>query len=171
MKTEELNPKNNLKNGIIRLRLLGKSYGQISKELGCTKSTAHYHTIKNKRFFNQRFHEATVTKLFRRYKSFIGSGGNKNRKNKIKKNSDPEKLATFSQIITKIENYPFCEMTGIPININNLESYSFDHKIPISRGGSGSYENFNLVCRQVDQMKKNYSLDEFKNLCKLISNE
>jgi len=58
-----------------------------------------------------------------------------------------------------------CYLTGRAIDINDPASFSFDHKIPVSRSGTNTLDNLGITCKQANQAKSDLTIDEFIQLC------
>lgn len=41
------------------------------------------------------------------------------------------------------------------------ESDSIDHKVPLSKGGSHTYDNLHMICKQCNTVKAKYTHDEY----------
>lgn len=98
----------------------------------------------------------------------------KNLKNKEIINNIRTKIKSFTRsdkskdskliptnMIRKMGNIPRCYLTGLKINLENLKEYSFDHKIPRSKGGEDTLDNCELCSRDVNQMKHDLKLEKF----------
>lgn len=75
---------------------------------------------------------------------------------------------TIKQILNYIGKNPKCYLTGRPINLIKSSTYEFDHKIPRSRGGENTLENFGLACKDANRAKYDKTPEEFILLCKEI---
>jgi CRISPR/Cas system Type II protein with McrA/HNH and RuvC-like nuclease domain len=172
-----------MKEDIIRLRKEGKSYGEIQKELGCSKGTIAYHCgegQKEKYIERQRrFRKNNV--IARRVNSF-----KQNRP--LKKNRQPKYERSINQK-TQDKSYDFqrkqecskfnfkdvlehygeqttCYLSGRPINLSEPRTYHFDHIIPVSKGGDCSFENLGIARKESNKAKSDLLVEEFIELCK-----
>jgi len=62
--------------------------------------------------------------------------------------------------------YLTCYLTGALVPLAKIE---FDHRIPVSRGGSFQVFNLGVTSAQINQAKSNRTEDEFKSLLALIT--
>ncbi len=173
---------NKHKDQIIKLRLDGKSYDEIQKELGCSKGTIAYHCgegQKEKYANSRRKNRATIIgKLRRKIDNFKLSTRLilkkiQNGKDKFYRGDEPnidlkDCNFTLDDILKKIEEYPFCYLTGRPIDIDNPDSISFDHVIPRSKGGDNSFDNLKISCIEANYSKRDLFLEEYIQLCKEV---
>lgn len=147
---------------ILELKQKGYSYQMIQKELGCSKSTISYHLgtgqkqktldrIKKQRMLNPWLHK--TEKFLQEY------DGIKITYNK-RGDFDRKKLKEYLSQIDK------CYLTGRPIDINNFNTYEFDHIHPRVLGGKSSFENLGVARPEANRAKNDLALDEFIGLCK-----
>lgn len=150
-----------LKDKILELKEKGYSYQQIQKNLGCSKSTISYHLgfnqkeraydrVKKQRKLNPWLHK--TEKFLQEYegkKITYNQRGDFNRK----------KLKDYLSTINK------CYLSGRPIDINDFNTYEFDHILPRALGGESSFENLGVARPEVNRAKNNLTVDEFIRLC------
>lgn len=180
-----------IKDKILYLRNLGYNYNQISSELKCSKGAISYHlnaNSKNKskqrtREYRKKLHPYVV-KLRHFVERKFNSGKNHNAFNKAKNvfyrkfcsffqnSGDKVSNKTFSieDIIEKFGENPSCYLTGVAIDISKPKTYSFDHIIPISRGGDNSLENLGICTKEANQAKNNMTPEEFIEFCQKVVN-
>ena len=179
-----------MKQDIFRLRSEGKSYRQIEKELGCSRSTISYHLgdgQKEKhhiRVNRLRTTGANIvkTKLLR-FKSV-----NKEQTKKLNKRRETVKKAlkdkhydfitrnskmsqdgfSIQEAIDFIGDNPICYLTGDKIDLLESKKYNFDHKIPASRGGDNSLSNLGICTKEANMSKNDMTVDEYLELCKKV---
>lgn len=60
-----------------------------------------------------------------------------------------------------------CALSGRELSPDNCEA---DHVIPVSRGGSNTMENIQLVRSEVNAAKGTMTLDEFISMCNDVAN-
>jgi len=70
--------------------------------------------------------------------------------------------------IKYLKENPYCYLTGEKIDLDKTETYSLDHIIPLSRGGTRSIENMGLTIRCANQAKNSMLVVEFLELCKKV---
>jgi 5-methylcytosine-specific restriction endonuclease McrA len=162
-----------MKEEIIRLRLEGKTYSQISKILDCAKSTVAYHCGEGqKQKSNDRIKSRRKTikgNIERRITGFVRRCA-RDFKNSAKHG---EKKVTTHQfktldILDKIGKNPVCYITGEKIDLLDYGSYHLDHMIPIAKGGENSLDNLNIATRNANFAKSDMLLDEFIELCEKV---
>lgn len=72
---------------------------------------------------------------------------------------------TPRQAFFHIINSPKCYISGEQINVFDLNDYSFDHFIPVSKGGSAGINNFFVCKKEYNQMKNDLLFDDFVKRC------
>lgn len=176
-----------MKERILQLRKEGLSYRDIAEKLGCSKSTVSYHCgdgqkEKTKRrrdarrnnlpgvkrienFFSERpktpqpVHRSETNVKRRAYtklRHFERNGGNE---------LPRENGSLYEQMKAKFGDNQVCYLTGQPVDLENSDTFSFDHIIPISKGGPNSFANMGLTTPMANQAKSNLLIAEFINLC------
>ena len=58
-----------------------------------------------------------------------------------------------------------CYLTGDTIELNDPKSYSFDHIVPVSRGGANELHNLGLTTREANIAKADMTVEEFVDMC------
>ncbi len=114
-------------------------------------------TSKNRNSFNRM----AYNKIHR----FCLQSRSKN-KNYMYKETKPD--FTIQDIINKFGETPKCYLTGSEFDIYDIKSYSFDHIIPVTRGGTNTIDNLGICTRQVNLSKSDMTPDEYMNLCKKV---
>lgn len=163
-----------MKEEILKLRNDGKTYNEIVKILGCSKSTVSYHCGKNQKEKtlnrNRKRRNKLVSKTEQfKYKKRISRNIWRFNKSEIKDgnritNSDLKYNFSWKDVLEKFGENTKCYLTGEDINLFESD-YAFDHIIPISRGGENNLENLGICDRNVNQMKSDLNLDEFLKYC------
>jgi len=181
-----------LGNQIKQLRKDGLSYRQIQKELGCAKSTIAYYcndtekeNVKNRKekqkkknigHFSARQRLDTFKRekyIPRKSKKFAETDNEKSKKKSnmiyhfFRRNNElNEEKFQFNDIMKKFGDNPKCYLTGRDINWDDPNTFSFDHIVPVSKGGKNTLDNLGLCCFDANQSKKDLSVEEFVSLCK-----
>jgi hypothetical protein len=164
-----------MKNKILKLRQEGKTYNEIKKILGCSKSTISYYCgegqkekLKNRR--KKLIDENPVIKKLDTYKN-----NNKvlvaNKSNDFQYNESSKKYNIqfgWKDVIAKFGWSTNCYLTGDFIDLNKPNTYSFDHVIPKSKGGTNSLDNLGVTTRAANQAKSDLLLHDLFDLCKKI---
>jgi 5-methylcytosine-specific restriction endonuclease McrA len=178
----------NLKDKIIKLREKKLTYLQIAKKLGCTTSIVGYHVgyeqkvrylIRKRKYEKVRHPYAKKLESYKNEKQketnrFIYSTTKRRLYYKLKgffkKGGITMDVASFNveDIIKKFGEKPKCYITGDDIDISRTGEYSFDHKIPSSRGGPSTLDNLGICTKEANQAKSNMTPDEFFTFCKRI---
>jgi 5-methylcytosine-specific restriction endonuclease McrA len=164
-----------MKEQILKLRNEGKSYREIEKILGCSRSTISYHCgdgSKDKCQARQRKlrrENCLLTKLNtfkgRKDKRIYDKVCSFQRANGGRKKIKREKNFSIDDVLKKVGESPKCYLTGRTIDIQQPRTYSFDHVIPRSRGGKNELDNLELACKEVNIAKNDLFVDEFLKLC------
>tara|TARA_R110000765_G_scaffold7963_9_gene26168 strand:- start:6971 stop:7510 length:540 start_codon:yes stop_codon:yes gene_type:complete len=168
-----------MKDKILNLRSQGKTYSEIVKELGCSKSTVSYHCGKGQKEKHikrqeDRYKKLPLTKRIEKFKnrktyyklrdfgrrvhSPVNKGLNPTSDNKF----------TYDDVLDKIGDSPICYLTGDPIDITNQQSFEFDHIIPISQGGHNDLDNLGLCTRDANRSKAHMTYDEYIEHCRKV---
>jgi 5-methylcytosine-specific restriction endonuclease McrA len=142
----------------MELKLQGKTYKQIADIIGCSEWTVKYHTMPCRKNAQNNYYKKCnkIHPLLQKKKRFMIKGT----------------IVPFSinELKEKIGNSPRCYLTGEPIDLLKPETYSLDHKLPISRGGKSSLENCELLKSEINQSKYNLTPEEFFKLCQRVVN-
>jgi len=172
-----------LKEKIIKLHNQGLKYRQIQKELDCSMGTIAYHLnstskaktrqrsikfktnnplkIRLSRFNNAKNHISIQNKILTKQRKIL-----LRKLNKFYKRGNMSDKITLEQFMEKHKNGFFCYLTGKPININDGQSYEFDHIIPKSQGGHNTLDNLGLCLTEVNKAKYDKTPEEFFQICK-----
>ena len=174
------------KEDILRLRAEGKSYNDIARELGCSKSVISYHCGNgNEKKRTLEWSKSTKGKLNRKITSFRSrvsrSAKNVTARSKLKtfkrrkdnnrthsKVNNITKNYTYKDVLKKLGKNPRCYLTGVPINLEETDTYHFDHIIPCSKGGTNDLSNLEICTRSANYAKNDLSLEELYDLCESI---
>jgi CRISPR/Cas system Type II protein with McrA/HNH and RuvC-like nuclease domain len=161
----------NCKQEILRLRSEGKTYNQIQEIIGCSKATISYHcgngqktktAERSKKFYSKR---GGLYKKLKGYCLDYCSGTRRGNKSATRNHG---KMLDFEAVQEKVGENPICYLTGQPINLENLNEYSLDHIIPLSKGGESNLENLGVATKQANQCKSDLTHEEFIEMCKTV---
>jgi 5-methylcytosine-specific restriction endonuclease McrA len=184
--TENINivvkPNNNdISTQIAKLKIEGFSNSEIAKKLGIARSKVYYHSnpeyralkiYQNKKRKNSHTY---ISKLITfTTKTKINNRTETNNKyqiySKIYGFTEGKMSFDYKDIINKFGEKPKCYLTGVEIDIDKPKTFSFDHKIPRSRGGENSLENLGICTSDANQAKRDKTPEEFIELCKMVVN-
>jgi 5-methylcytosine-specific restriction endonuclease McrA len=184
-----------MKEQILKLRKEGKTYNQICKEVGCSKGTVSYYcgeeqkekTVDRTRRRRKEISILIKVEIFQNRKrgnQEIGFNKTKTKRNNktllrdktrdFQRERVNQKLGkaelnfNYKDVIKKFGEKTTCYLTGRPIDLKRPRTYSFDHVIPVSKGGENSLENLGLTCREANWAKSNMMIQELLCLCKEI---
>ena len=141
------------KANILKLRAEGKSYREIEKILGCSKSTIAYHCDGGKEKNRIKNNLKKRKPICRKVSSFRVRCARSNH-NDIRK-----KLKTFKRKGNRART---------PIDIEKPNTYHLDHIIPTSKGGTNDINNLGLCLKEANYAKGELSIDELYQLCENI---
>lgn len=174
------------KDDILRLRKKGKSYNQIAKMLGCSLSTISYHCgTKLKKPQKQgwkvrfakkinKFKSRCTAEEYRTFRSKIKTfkrkfpKGTRARGSGVPTNSRVNNITKdyyAEDVINKIGTSPVCYLTGRKVDIKDTSSYTFDHRVPTTLGGTNDLENLEICSTEANHAKAGLSLNNFYSLC------
>lgn len=74
----------------------------------------------------------------------------------------PQVTSTFTldDVLDKVGNAPCCYLSGRLIDINQPETYAFDHIVPVAQGGENTLANLGLLHADINRMKSDKTPDE-----------
>ena len=175
---------NKVKENILLLRSKGKTYNEISEQLDCSKSTVSYHCgngSEKKRILKNSKNKTKRSKISRKINSFKSRVSRKIFRGKIKtfkrrkvksrshtKVNNVSHNYNYEDVIKKIGPNPRCYLTGKRIDLNQTNTYNFDHIIPASKGGTNDLDNLGLCIPSANYAKGDLSLEELYSLCESI---
>jgi 5-methylcytosine-specific restriction endonuclease McrA len=76
-------------------------------------------------------------------------------------NSEQLWLRALAQVGTGAIRCPYCVAIGRPANLIDLSNYVWDHRVPITHGGSHDISNLFCVCEDCNRLKGSMSYDFF----------
>lgn len=167
------------KEDILRLFKEGKSFNQISRELGCSKSVISYHCgngNEKKRTLANNKKRSTLAKKISSFKCCAPRAKLRNKlkgfKSKDSRNetnlgivNNISKNYSIKDVIKKIGLNPTCYLTGKKIDVDDGLSYNLDHVVPTAKGGTNDLNNLNICVTEANMAKGQLTLDEFYKLC------
>jgi CRISPR/Cas system Type II protein with McrA/HNH and RuvC-like nuclease domain len=157
----------NIKEQILALRQEGKTLAAIKRTLNCSYSTIAYHLYEKAK--RSTYTRVTAEARSRYNKTVRGILAQKlsqfRRLGRYHKISDERKF-TINDL--QFGDKPTCYLTGTLIDLSNPSEYSFDHKLPTSKGGTNDISNLGLCLSQANRAKSDLTHDEFIALCTKI---
>lgn len=166
-----------MKEKILELHQAGKSYNEICKILGCSKSTVSYHCgegqkNKNKLRGQKNSLCKTVSNKVHKFKSknehkvrifqYKAKSGRKRSKENIVENFH------FQDVLDKFGDKTNCYLTGREINLHEPKTYQFDHIVPPTKGGENVLSNLGITCKDANLAKHVMLHEDFLSLCKEV---
>lgn len=182
MMRKKLNNKRR-KEDILKLRSEGKSYREIARELGCSRSLISYHCGNGNEKRRSAKNNIERPILHRKISSFkckpypkvlsIKLKGFKRHSKGARYKSDSKvnnisKNYSIKDVVDKISSNPVCYLTGKNIDLQNGSSYHLDHIIPTYKGGTNDLDNLGICIAEANQAKGTLSVEELYQLCELI---
>lgn len=158
-----------LENQILILRKEGKSYNEIKKIIGCTKSLVCYYCGEDQKNKNTLRRKKNNKKLFTKISHRVDTFRGRTSRNDLSFNK--KYIGRDSQsndFVNKIINNPICYLTGKQINLEETKSYCLDHIVPYSISQNNSIENMGICTVEVNKAKSDLTIKELLNLCKNI---
>lgn len=76
---------------------------------------------------------------------------------------------TYLDVVKLLKDSPRCYITKEKINLYDTKSWSLDHFIPASKGGSSDISNMKLCKTRYNYMKWVMTFDEFIEACKKVA--
>jgi 5-methylcytosine-specific restriction endonuclease McrA len=177
-----------MKDRILQLRSQGFSYKQICEALGCTKSLVSYYCgagQKEKtrsRNIRRRDNNPGIQAVERFQRKRAGKRrvksvpSVKDVRDKIRsfQRREGSKLAplketgstfTYHRMLEEYGLTTQCYLTGRPVDLMNSSTYSLDHIVPATRGGTNDFGNMGIACPQANWAKSDMTVEEFVYLC------
>lgn len=153
-----------LREKILELREQGKTYSQIQKKLQCSKGNIAYvcnPKVREKHLKRQKDNGLIPIRILTKRLS-IGK--------RLPEGVVFEKIG-YQQFIDKIGENPKCYLSGTEIDLTKPSTYQIDHIIPVSRSGSHTLNNLNILNSKVNALKGDFLLEElFETMIKILQN-
>lgn len=143
-------------------------YQSIANKISCGKNTVRYHLDPSqKEAVRNRVRKLRKTQhpLYRKLIGFCTNYGDNRRKSR---NNSRVPVIPLETALKIIGNEPVCYLTGEKIDILELNSFSLDHKIPLSKGGKSTIENCGITTKRANTAKNGMSPEEFFDFCKRV---
>ena len=163
-----------MKEEILKLRNEGKTYNEIKKILNCSKGTISYHCgdnqkeknrIRNRKRRNDNILISKVSNyIYRKKRESIRKFQKRDNNTKGKINKNINYTFNWKDVLNKFSENTKCYLSGMEINLYN-DTYSFDHIVPVSKGGTNDISNLGITYKVVNDMKGNLMVNEFLDWC------
>ena len=167
--------KRNCKKSILALRKNGNTIAEIQKELGCSMSTIAYHLypktrettkarttkIRKQPGYTRKDNQGARNALTVKASQFHRLGHRKNKQQLVRS-------FTTEELLSRLGAQPCCYLTGNMIDLTNPASYSLDHVVPVSRGGTSTIDNLGLTTSEANRAKNDRTVEEFLVLCATV---
>jgi CRISPR/Cas system Type II protein with McrA/HNH and RuvC-like nuclease domain len=148
-----------MKDEILKLKNDGMTMSDIARTLNISRERVRYYIDPNRRNVvlksQSKFNEKN--RLCKKVANFHVTTENKVGRN-----------FRYKEFLDRIGANPICYITKEPIDLNDHASYSIDHILPSSKGGTNSIENAGLIKSDVNRMKQDKTPDEFFSMCKRV---
>ena len=179
-----------MKEQILKLRKDGKTYNEIISLLGCSKGLVSYYcgNGQKEKTRNRQRSNRKENCLLAKVDKFRNRDASKRNRKQENVSSNPQKLIrhkaddfqrregggklgarhidfTYKDVIDKFGENTICYLTGRPIDLKQPRTYTFDHKVPASKGGDNTLENLGIACREANSAKADLLLPELLKLC------
>lgn len=167
----------NKKEHILLLRDGGKSYNEISEIAQCSKSLISYYCgndqkekskdrkrslMKKNPVLKKIDHFKHSKKCYDKIRNFQARLVGNHYKNTY------DRLFSVEDVLKKFGDAPRCYLTGRPIDLLKPKTYSFDHIVPLAKGGGSDLDNLGLTCKEANHAKYDLMAEEFIALCKEV---
>ena len=169
-----------LKNKILGLKKLGLYADQIIANLGISRAKyvyilyrahlphKHLSPEKIEKREADRIKRNIRSKEWRARRKLTPSHHIQSKINNFISKNKCDKIFTVQDVLDKFGAKPVCYLTGMVIDYADPKSYSFDHYIPLSKGGDSNLNNLRLCHPIVNYMKFTSSHAEFVEWCQKV---
>lgn len=135
----------------------GLTVGQISRATGVPYTTVRYHCGYREKAIQQS-------------RSFRQKNPLSPKVDEYCRSSKEDRDFSLEDVEARFLEHPVCYLSGDPLDLSDPASWSFDHKIPKSRGGRSDFSNMAISCRKANMAKGDSTPEEFLELCKKVLN-
>ncbi len=151
-----------IKEQILEYRQKGYTYQQIKKVLGCSKSTISYHLGDGQKIkaYDRVKKQRMIYPWLHKSEHFFDMYGDNELLTGRERGFDRKKINDYLQTIDK------CYLSGRHINVNDINTYEFDHIYPRTLGGTNTFDNLGVARPEANRAKNDLTVDEFIELCK-----
>lgn len=153
-----------MKEQILKLRKEGKTYNQIVKIVGCSKSTVCYHCGEGQKEKSAKRVKVQRKKLYYKIQKKLL----KFLRSKVSDFNRGQENVDLFNFYSKVCDKPVCYLTGRKIDLENTSSYHLDHIVPRAKGGINTIENIGLATKEANFAKHDMKLNDFIQLCKEV---
>lgn len=166
-----------MKEKILKLRIEGKSYGQIKDILGCSKSTISYYCGDNqkeklksrtKKYRSENYLNTKVDQFKFSNRKFKDGVRDFQRRSGGKLLKKSENNFTYQQVLEKFGRNTYCYLTGTKIDLLVDNNYQLDHILRPKSGGKNNIDNMGILCKEVNKLKANMTIAELIYWCEKI---
>lgn len=151
-----------IKEQILEYRQKGYSYQQIKKVLGCSKGTISYHLGEGQKMkaYNRIKKQRMIYPWLKKSEHFFDMYGDSELLTGRERGFDRKKINDYLQTIER------CYLSGRVIDVNDVNTYEFDHIYPRTLGGSNTFDNLGVARPEANRAKSDLTVEEFIELCK-----
>jgi hypothetical protein len=161
-----MNARTKLGQQVFDLRSKNLTYREIMNKLNCSKATvAYYCGVDQPQKTKRRSQKNKKLPISRKLAGFYYDYSTFTSKSRYRSCRTKESYKEDMKFL--IEN-PYCYLTGEKIDLCKPATYSLDHKLPLSRGGSRDLSNMGLTTKIANQAKHSMTPNELINFCKKV---
>lgn len=141
-----------------------------SYELNIIKSMSNSGMTSREISKEVKLHHTTISRKLRNSKSIKNKNMEmlKDRVRGWNSRVDNNKRKLTIYQIMEAHPIPVCGLTKTEMSWDSIEYFNFDHIIPVSLGGESSLENLQILCLEINIMKRDIKQDNFIELCRSV---